>query len=103
MRAGQPKHQAPLPSARTIRRACSNELYRTVKRLRLYVPEEKIRQAEELYVKRVIGNLIWITENRSDRRKLADWWDAEVSEAVAELWEVDLAKLQAAFRASFGG
>ncbi|THF72997.1 dehydrogenase [Cohnella fermenti] len=99
----QPKHAAPLPSARTIRRACGNELYRTVKRLRLYVPDEKLRQAEELYVKRVIGNLIWIHENRSDRRKLADWWNAEVSESVAELWDVEPERLRRAFRDAFGG
>ncbi|RUS42068.1 dehydrogenase [Cohnella sp. AR92] len=103
MRMDQPKHQAALPSARTIRRACSNELYRTIKRLKIYVSAEKIEQAEELYFRRVIGNLIWVTENRSDRRKLADWWDSEISEPIAELWEVDRERLSTAFRDAFGG
>ncbi|TVX95475.1 dehydrogenase [Cohnella terricola] len=97
------KHASPLPTPRGIRRACSNELYRTVKRLRRHIPAPLVRQAEELYFKRVIGNLIWIAENKSNRRLLADWWDEEVSADIAELWEVDREQLQRAFRAAFGG
>jgi hypothetical protein len=99
----QEKHSSPLPSPRTIRRACGNELYRTVKRLKQHVPALLVKQAEELYVKRVIGNLLWITENRSNRRALADWWDDEVSSEIAELWNVDPSKLKQAFRDAFGG
>ncbi|MFC4103112.1 dehydrogenase [Paenibacillus xanthanilyticus] len=97
------KHAAGLPTARKIRRACDNELYRTVKRLNVYVPKEKLEAAEKLYFKKVALNLPWIAENQSNRRKLADWWDENVSAEIAELWEVDLAKLQAAFREAFGG
>jgi len=97
------KHASPLPTPRGIRRACSNELYRTVKRLKRHIPAPLFRQAEELYFKKVVGNLIWITENKSNRRLLADWWDEEVSGDIAELWAVDKGQLQRAFRAAFGG
>lgn len=103
MRTGQPKHEAPLPNLRSIRRACGLELYRTTKRLKKHVPAELIRQAEEIYVKRVVGNLLWIHENRSNRRKLADWWETELSEEIAALWNVDRGELAEAFRRAFGG
>ncbi|MBB6731942.1 dehydrogenase [Cohnella zeiphila] len=103
MRTGQPKHEAPLPSLRSIRRACGVELYRTVKRLRQYVPAELVKQAEEQYVKKVVANLLWIHENRSDRKKLADWWEKEVCGEIAELWSVDSDSLASAFRSAFGG
>lgn len=97
------KHAGSLPTARTIRRACGNELYRTVKRLKAYVPETKMKEAEELYVRRVILNLLWIHEHRSDRKKLADWWDAEVAADIAALWGVEQDRLSHAFREAFGG
>lgn len=97
------KHAGSLPTARTIRRACSNELYRTVKRLKAYVPDAKLKEAEELYVRRVMLNLLWIHEHRSDRKKLADWWDAEVAADIAKLWEIDQDRLSRAFRDGFGG
>lgn len=99
----QEKHSAPLPSPRSVRRACANELYRTVKRLKRHIPAAAVRQAEELYFKKVIGNLTWITENRSNRKLLADWWDEEISADVAELWNVDRTQLSNAFRDAFGG
>lgn len=46
------KHASPLPTPRKIRRGCSKELYRTVKRLGVYIPEERIREGEELYYKK---------------------------------------------------
>ena len=103
MKMFQEKHSSPLPTPRSIRRACGNELYRTVKRLKQHVPASLVKQAEELYVKRVIGNLMWIVENRSNRKLLADWWDEELSEEIARLWNVDHSKLKQAFRDSFGG
>lgn len=99
----QEKHTAPLPTPRSIRRACGNELYRTGKRLKLHIPAALMEEAEQLYVKRVIGNLAWIVENRSNRKLLADWWDEEISEEIAALWNVDRTKLQQAFRDAFGG
>ncbi|RED56737.1 dehydrogenase [Cohnella lupini] len=103
MKMFQEKHSSPLPSPRSIRRACGNELYRTVKRLKQHVPAPLVQQAEDLYVKRVIGNLMWIVENRSNRKLLADWWDEEISEEIALLWNVDRIKLMHAFRDAFGG
>ncbi|QMV41042.1 dehydrogenase [Cohnella cholangitidis] len=103
MKMFQEKHSSPLPTPRSIRRACGNELYRTVKRLKQHIPAPLVKQAEELYVKRVIGNLMWIAENRSNRKALADWWDEEISGEIAELWNVDQARLKQAFRDAFGG
>ncbi|WP_203232120.1 dehydrogenase [Paenibacillus pinistramenti] len=99
----KPKHQNELPSPRKIRRGCSKELYRAVKRMNVYIPEEKIAEGEALYYKKVIGNLIWIAENHANRRLLADWWDEAVSGELAALWEVDQEKLKHAFRAAFCG
>lgn len=100
------KHNMPgqkLPSARGIRRACSKELYRTAKRLKLYVSPELMKQAEELYYGKVIGNLLWIGENRDNRKKLCDWWNSDVSSELAALWSVELEPLQRAFQQAFGG
>lgn len=97
------KHKSALPSPRGIRRGCSKELYRTIKRMKVYIPESKIKEGEEIYYRKVIGNLIWIHENSSNRRVLANWWDEHVSQELAELWEVDRTKLCEAFRDAFGG
>ncbi|CAM3030557.1 dehydrogenase [Paenibacillus sediminis] len=97
------KHQSSLPSPRKIRRACSKELYRTVKRLKVYIAPELFKQGEELYFKKVINNLLWIVENQSNRKKLADWWHTDVSSELAELWKIDRTELSQAFRDAFGG
>lgn len=103
MKPSPQKHQAAYPTARKIRRACENELYRTIKRLGVWIPKEQVEQAEKLYVKKVLLNLQWITENSSNRKKLADWWDENVSEEIAALWNVEQSRLCAAFRDAFGG
>lgn len=105
MRPAKPngKIGAPLPTARTIRRACNNELYRTMKRLKLWVSPDKLAAAEKLYFEKVILNLQWVADNHSNRQLLSDWWDENVSEAIAELWEVDRHQLCQAFRSAFGG
>lgn len=97
------KHQNSLPTPRKIRRSCSKELYRAIKKLGVYIPEDKIAEGEDLYYKKVIGHLLWIGENHSNRKLLADWWDEAVSGELAALWEVDQTKLQHAFRAAFCG
>ncbi|ALS26540.1 dehydrogenase [Paenibacillus cisolokensis] len=103
MKPQSEKYQAGYPTARKIRRACNQELYRTVKRLKKWIPKERIQQAEKLYFQKVTLNLPWIYEHYSNRKALADWWDENVSGEIAELWEVDRAKLCAAFREAFGG
>ncbi|WP_336784933.1 dehydrogenase [Paenibacillus sp. MMO-177] len=103
MKSTTQKHTSGLPSARKIRRACSNELYRTVKRLKVWIPKEKMEQAEDLYYKKVVMNLIFIAENEKNRKVLSDWWDENVAGDIAELWEVDVEKLRWAFRDAFGG
>jgi len=100
------KHNTPgqkLPSARGIRRACSKELYRTAKKLKVYTSPELMKQAEELYYGKVIANLLWIGENRDNRKKLCEWWNADVSLEIATLWGVEVEPLQAAFKNAFGG
>ncbi|MEK4512724.1 dehydrogenase [Paenibacillus anaericanus] len=103
MATNQGRHQTNLPTPRKIRRGCNKELYRTIKRLGIYVPDERLKEGETLYYKKVIGKLLWIAENRSNRKLLADWWDEEVSAELATLWEVDRENLSKAFRAAFGG
>jgi len=97
------KHEPVYPSARKIRRACSVELYRTIKRLNRYIPPEKVEEAEKLYFRKVAENLLWIHEHRGNRKKLADWWEENVCPDIAALWDVEPERLGAAFRAAFGG
>lgn len=100
-----PKQQSKsqdLPSARKIRRSCQNELYRTIKRLNMYIPPDKVKEAEHLYTQKVLVNLIFIVEHGSNRKKLADWWDQEVCRDIAACWNVNEAVLSKAFRDAFG-
>ncbi|MDQ0495052.1 hypothetical protein QOZ95_003230 [Paenibacillus brasilensis] len=92
-----------MPTARGIRRACSKELYRARKRLPVHIASDLVKQGEELYCRKVIGHLIWIAENRSNRKLLCDWWDEDVSEELATLWKVDRDALCTAFRSAYGG
>ncbi|MBM7567370.1 dehydrogenase [Paenibacillus sacheonensis] len=101
--ASTQKHSSSFPSARKIKRACENELYRTIKRLGVYIPKEKVELAEKLYVQKVFLNLQWIHENASNRKLLSDWWDENVSGEIASLWEVDQDRLRKSFRDAFGG
>ncbi|MNO85633.1 hypothetical protein D3C76_770080 [compost metagenome] len=97
------KHNSSLPTPRKIRRVCNKELYRAIKRLGVYIPDQRVKEGENLYYKKVIGNLLWIAENGSNRKLLADWWDEAVSPELADLWEVDREALSHAFRSAFGG
>lgn len=97
------KHKTPLPSPRAIRRACSRELYRTVKRLNLFIPAEKVLAAEDLYYRMVIENIFWIYEHRDNRKKRADWFVETVAPEIAKLWEVDADAIARAFRDGYGG
>lgn len=91
------------PSLRQIRRACNQELYRTLKRLKRYVPPEKVRQAEALYLNKVVSRLTWVFENGNNRSLLCDWWEEAVCDDIAKLWEVESKVLAKAFREAFGG
>ncbi|MBD2844896.1 dehydrogenase [Paenibacillus sp. IB182496] len=97
------KHEPSYPTSRTIRRACDKELYRAAKRLKHYVSPECMKEAVQLYHRKVLLNLMWVTEHRSNRKLLCDWWDEEVCAAIAALWEVEEQALSRAFRESFGG
>lgn len=97
------KHNANLPTLRKIRRACNKELYRTMKRLKIWVPPAQLDEAEQLYLKKVVLNLPFIAENSSNRKLLSDWWEQNVCEDIAKLWNVEPADLAKAFREAFGG
>jgi hypothetical protein len=97
------KHTQQLPTARKIRRSCERELYRARKKLGQWIPQELVEQADEIYYKKVLLNLLWIHENGSNRRLLCDWWEENVCPELAELWGVPSEKLAKAFRDSFGG
>jgi hypothetical protein len=97
------KHDKPLPTARGIRRSCNKELYRTIKRLKMWIPPDKVKEAEDMYFKKVVLNLLFISENGNNRKLLSDWWEENVCPELAELWDVEPAKLARAFRDGFGG
>lgn len=103
MKPNTGKHETPLPNARGIRRACSRELYRTAKRLDRYIPAERMKEAEELYMKRVMLDLPYIVQNGSNKRLLCDWFEEHAAAEIAELWEQDAKQVAQAFRAAFGG
>jgi hypothetical protein len=95
------KHTKSLPSLRQIRRSCHRELYRTVKRLKTYITDDQMEAAEQIYIKKVVFNLPWISENGSNRKRLADWWEEQVCADIAALWNVESTALARAFRDSF--
>ena len=97
------KHEQELPNARKIRRSCNKELYRTIKRMKIYIEPALVEEAERRYYYKVVSNFIWITENGSNRKVLANWWAEHVAPDIAELWKVDLNRLSVAFRDGFGG
>ena len=92
-----------MPKARGIRRSCQKELYRTAKRLDVWISPDKMAAAEKLYFRKVVENLLWIVENGSKRKILADWFEKEVAQDIAEIWEVPTEVLARAFRNAFGG
>jgi hypothetical protein len=90
-------------SVREIRRACNKELYRTIKKLKIRLTNDQIQQANELYFKKVLLNIQMISENRDNRKVLADWWEANVCPEISEIWNVETTALANAFRRAFGG
>jgi toxin CptA len=97
------KHAQTYPSARKIRRSCNRELYRTIKKLKIWIPPAQLIEAENLYFRKVVLNLPWIVENGSNRKALADWWAENVGPEIAALWNVEPSELERAFREAFGG
>lgn len=103
MKKSNEKHRPQLPSARQVRRSCNRELYRTLKKLKLRIPPEDVAKAEQFYFAKLVPNLVWVAENGSNRKRLADWWEEHVAPGIAEIWKVDAGKLSRAFRDAFGG
>ncbi|WP_068777861.1 dehydrogenase [Paenibacillus sp. FJAT-26967] len=97
------KHKTQFPSVRGIRRACSRELYRTIKRLKVFIPADKVEQAEKIYARKVAENIAFIVENSDNHKVQADWWEEKVAPEIAELWGVPADVLAGAFRHSYGG
>lgn len=103
MREQFTQHNPELPTARSIRRACQTEIYRTIKRMKVYIAPDKLKQAEQLYYKKVASNLVWIHENRSNRKIQVEWWEENVLDDLVAILEVDREKFAHAFRTSYGG
>ncbi|GIP15766.1 hypothetical protein J40TS1_14080 [Paenibacillus montaniterrae] len=100
----QAKNQQPeLPKARNIRRTCQSELYRAIKRMKVWIPEDKVKAAEKLYFQKVAANLVWIHENRSNRQKQLEWWEAHVCDELVAILEVDRQRFADAFKDAYGG
>lgn len=96
------QHNPELPTARSIRRTCQTELYRTIKRMKVYIAPDKLKQAEQHYFKKVASNIVWIHENRSNRKKQVEWWEENVLDELVVILEVDREKFAKAFRTSYG-
>lgn len=96
-------HQSQLPTARKIRRSCQIELYRTIKRLKVYISPEKLAQAETIYFKKVANHVVWLHENSSNRKKQMEWWEENVCDELVAVLEVDRTAFVAAFRDAYGG
>jgi toxin CptA len=103
MKPDKGKHETSLPSARKIRRTCNKELYRTIKRLKIWIPPEQLEQAEQLYYRKVSLNLPFIAENGSNRKLLADWFADNVAPELSVIWNVEPKAIADAFRDAFGG
>ncbi|WP_040949941.1 hypothetical protein [Gorillibacterium massiliense] len=103
MKADTPKHQNHAPTARKIRRTCSRELYRTVKRLKVYLSPALIKEGEELYFRKVALNLPYIAEHTSNRKLLADWFEENIAPELSALWKLEAKDIADAFRDAFGG
>lgn len=103
MKPPNEKHKQSFPTVRKIKRSCNRELYRTIKKLNIWLTPEKISAAEQLYFKKVVLNIQFISENGSNRKILADWWEENVCPEIAALWDVEPSTLARAFRDSFGG
>jgi len=96
-------HSPQLPTARKIRRSCQAELYRTIKRLKVYIPPEKVEEAETIYYKKVANHAVWLHEHRSNRKKQVEWWEENVCDDLVAVLEVDRTAFANAFREAYGG
>lgn len=103
MKPNTGRHEAPLPTARHIRRSCTRELYRTAKRLKKPIAPELMKRAEELYLKKVMLDLPYIAQNGSNKRVLSDWFEEHAAEEIAVLWGLEPEQVATAFRSAFGG
>ncbi len=101
--SGNERHQQEVPNARKVRRSCNRELYRTMKKLKIWIPPEQMAEAEKIYFRKVTEHLPFIVENGSNRKALCDWWDENVCADIAKLWNVESDILSKAFRDAFGG
>jgi len=99
----QPDHRPEYPSARKIRRSCQTELYRTIKKMKVWVDPDKVEKANQFYYQKVVQNSVWIHENRANRKKQVEWWESHCCDEMASILEVNREALAIAFRASYIG
>ena len=88
-------------TTRGLRRSCKKELYRTIKKLNIFIAPALIEQGEQLYIDKVLCHLSWIQKNSSNPKALCGWWNESVSNELSDLWKVDVDRLQTAFRHTF--
>src|SRR5690606_41032830 len=89
-----------IPTARKIRRDCSKELYRAIKRMDIYVSQDKIEQAERYYAQMVATHYLHLRE-LNQRKKQVEWWEEHCSTKLAELLEVDQQLFIQAFKRAY--
>lgn len=90
-------------SIREIRRACDRELYRTIKRLKIFLTKDQVEKAHKYYFEKVLLNIQMVAENKDNRKLLSDWWEENVCPEIAVMWDVEPDILADAFRRAFGG
>lgn len=89
------------PTARKIRRDCSKELYRALKRMNVHVEESKLIEAEKYYTKMVITNHPTMRELHNNRNGQVQWWNEHCSEQLALILEVEHSAFVEAFTKAY--
>ena len=91
------------PTARKIRRDCSKELYRALKRMDVYVKESKLKEAELYYAKMVATHYLHLADLNKQRKKQVEWWKEHCSEQIATILDVNHEQFVQAFTQAYLG
>lgn len=89
------------PTARKIRRDCSKEIYRALKRMNVHVEQSKLTEAEQYYTKMVITHFQVIRELSKNRKNQVQWWDEHCSEQLSVILGVDRTAFVEAFTKAY--
>jgi len=91
------------PTARKIRRDCSKELYRALKRMNVYVNQDKIKEAELYYAQMVATHYLLLADLKKQRKKQVEWWEEHCSGKLADILELNHDQFVQAFRRTYLG